>query len=73
MATALDFGSGTTYATVSDKDGWSWNGIEERGLPVAVTVVLTMVTGVGANVVALVTPAQEQTLLYRAVPEQTLA
>lgn len=39
----------------------------------AVTVVLTMVTGVSANVVALVTPAQEQTLLYRAVPEQALA
>lgn len=32
-----------------------------------------MVTGVGTNVVALVTPAQGQALLYRAVPEQALA
>lgn len=34
---------------------------------------VTVVVGVGANVVARVTPAQEQALLYRAVPEQALA
>lgn len=39
----------------------------------AVTVLVTVVVGVGAVVVIAVTPKHEQALLYPAVPEQALA
>ena len=39
----------------------------------AVTLTVTVVTGVGAVEVDFVIPAHEQALLYLAVPEQALA